>query len=93
MKTFIIISVIIFLSTFITLVVYIILTLLQIKDTAKEAEAVLKKINKNLENVTQISDKITIGISSIIPLIISLTTLATSSITKLLKNLFFGGKK
>lgn len=90
MNIFIIISIIIFLISFIFLVVYSILTLIQIKNTAKEAEEVLKKINKNLENVTNIGDKITSGINSVMPFFASFIAIVFSGLTKMLKNLFFG---
>ena len=92
MKVFIVISIVLFLSAFIVLVVYTILTLLQIRNTAKEAEIVLKKINENLENITDISNKVTSGINTLIPIIASLTTITLSSIIKIIRNLFFRGE-
>jgi len=91
-KVFIVISIVLFLSAFIVLVVYTILTLLQIRNTAKEAEIVLKKINENLENITDISNKVTSGINTLIPIIASLTTITLSSIIKIIRNLFFRGE-
>ncbi|MDW8055150.1 MAG: DUF948 domain-containing protein [Elusimicrobiota bacterium] len=93
MNTFIIISIIIFLLAFIVLVVYSILTLIQIKNTAKQAEEVLRKINKNLENVTDISNKITSGVNAVVPFIASITAVAVSGLTRVLKSLFFRGGK
>jgi uncharacterized protein YoxC len=92
-KVFIVISIVLFLSAFIVLVVYTILTLLQIRNTAKEAEIVLKKLNENLENITDISNKVTYGINTLIPIIASLTTITFSSIVKIIRNLFFRGNK
>jgi uncharacterized protein YoxC len=92
-KVFIVISIVLFLSAFIVLVVYTILTLLQIRNTAKEAEIVLKKLNENLENITDISNKVTSGINTLIPIIASLTTITFSSIVKIIRNLFFRGNK
>ncbi|MCX7940747.1 MAG: DUF948 domain-containing protein [Endomicrobia bacterium] len=93
MTTFIVTSVIIFLLAFIVLVVYSILTLIQIKNTAKQAEEVLRKINKNLENVTDISNKITSGVNAVVPFIASITAVAVSGLTRVLKSLFFRGGK
>jgi uncharacterized protein YoxC len=92
-KVFIVISIVLFLSAFIVLVVYTILTLLQIRNTAKEAEIVLKKLNENLENITDISNKVTYGINTLIPIIASLTTITFSSIVKIIRNLFFRRNK
>lgn len=93
MNTIIVISIIVFLLAFIALVFYSILTLLQIKQTAKQAEEVLKKINRNLENVTDISNKITSGVNAVVPFIASLTAVAISGLTRVLKSLFFRGGK
>ncbi|MCX7716200.1 MAG: DUF948 domain-containing protein [Endomicrobia bacterium] len=89
MTTFIIIAITIFLISFIILVVYCIVTLLQIKKTAKEAELVLQKINKNLENITGVTTEIKKVIASSVPITISIVTTFTTGILKFLKNLFF----
>ncbi|MEN3013328.1 MAG: DUF948 domain-containing protein [Endomicrobiia bacterium] len=89
MKVFIIFSILIFLAGFIILVVYSVYTLIQIKKTAKEAEFVLQKINKNLENVTNISNEFKKVVSSFVPIILSFTAALSSGLIKFLKGLFF----
>lgn len=89
MKVFIVISTLIFLSGFIVLVVFTVLTLIQIRNTANEAEQVLKKINKNLDNVTVVSDEIKKVVSASVPIFVSIITGITSGIFGMLKNLIF----
>jgi uncharacterized protein YoxC len=93
MKTFIIISVIIFLASFVTLVVYLILTLVQINRTAKQIQKVVEKIDKNLEDVSKISYKVFSGINAVTPIIFSLTGLVTSRLLKILTSIFFWRKE
>lgn len=93
MNTIIVISIVVFLLAFIALVFYSILTLLQIKQTAKQAEEVLKKINRNLENVTDISNKITSGVNTVVPFLASFLAVGVSGLTNFIKNLFFRGKR
>ncbi|MFN3550783.1 MAG: hypothetical protein ACK4WJ_03130 [Endomicrobiia bacterium] len=93
MNSFVVFAITIFLVGFVVLVVYSVITLIQIKHTAKQAEEFFKKINKNLENVADIGDKLTSGINTILPFIVSFITLGFSGLTNLLKNLFFRRKK
>ncbi|MCS7231102.1 MAG: hypothetical protein RMJ67_03060 [Elusimicrobiota bacterium] len=89
MEIFIIFSVLFFLLCFLVLVIYSVLTLIQIKKTAKEAELVLQKINKNLENITGIGVEVRKVISSSIPLMISIFAGIGTSLIKFFKSLFF----
>lgn len=85
MNTFIVFSISIFLVTFIVFVTFSILTLLQIKRTAKEIEIVMKRINQQLESVNNITSKII----SIVPVGISILSSIFGSITGLLKRFSF----
>lgn len=93
MNPFIVFVITVFLIGFVVFVVYYVITLIQIRRTTKEAEVFFKKINKNLENINDISNKLTSGINTVLPLTSSFIVLLISALTNLLKNLFFRRKK
>ncbi len=93
MNTFIIIISTLFVLSFIALVVVSIIVLYQIKNTAKEAEEILKKINKNLDNVTYTTEQFKNVITSSIPIMFSLSSIVVSNLLKLIGNLFKGKKQ
>jgi len=93
MKTFIIISTIIFLASFITLVVYLILTLIEIKRAAKQMQKVFEKVDKNIDGVTKFSTKVFSTVNTVLPIVFSMVGIVSSRLVKLLKSLFFGGGK
>ncbi len=79
MQTFITISIIIFLLSFVTFVVYGLIVLIQINKTIKEMWNLLKKVNKYIDEIDKTGTKIFAVLSS----------LMFSSLVSIIKRLFF----
>ncbi len=88
MNVIIVILLTLFVVSFIILVVYIVITLFQIKKTFQEAQELLKKINKNLDNMILTTEKLKNIISlSPIPLIFYLGSVITTGLAKFLSSI------
>ena len=93
MKIFYIVVLTALAISFVVLVVYLVDTLKRIKRTAEAFEMTAKKINQQLDNISEVGSKLGSVFSSVSPVLLSLLSLAVNVSTYVLKGLLSIGRK
>ncbi len=88
MNTFITILLSLVTIGFIVLVFYAVITLIQIKQTAKEVQETLKKVNLQLDNMNKIISIVSSITSSIPPVLLPVISFLGGSIGLIVKKIF-----